>query len=110
MLDGANGLLFVKLENILRREASTHVRLLIELLTCEPRPTSSSFLSRKAALELKPQHWPGQPELLHVYVNHWISEISQMMLPFLQNTYLRETLLDRVGALYALDISAREAR
>jgi hypothetical protein len=67
VLEGAHGQLFVKLKNILRSEKHqlTWVSL-IELLTHEPRPTGSSFLSRKAALELKPQNKPGQPEPLHV--------------------------------------------
>jgi hypothetical protein len=59
VLEGAHGQLFVKLDNILRNHQPTWASL-IESLTHEPRPTSSSFLSRKAALVLKPQNKPGQ--------------------------------------------------
>ena len=111
VLEGAHGQLFVKLENILRSEKHQPTwASLIELLTHDPRPTSSSFLSRKAALELKPQNKPGQPEPLHVYVDRWISEISQTFGDAAldeQDTYLPEALLDRVGSLYALDLTAR---
>jgi len=73
------------------------------LLTLEPRPTGSSFLSRKAALELKPENMLGQLEPLHVYVDRWISEISQTFGDAAVDeldTYLPEALLDRVGTLY----------
>jgi hypothetical protein len=67
VLEGAHGQLFVKLENILLSEKHQPTwAFLIELLTHESRPTSSSFLSRKAALELKPQNKPGQLEPLRV--------------------------------------------
>ena len=56
VLEGAHGQLFVKLENILRNQKHQPTwASLIESLTHEPRPTSSSYLSRKAALELKPK-------------------------------------------------------
>jgi hypothetical protein len=101
----------VKLENILRSEKHQPTWASpIGLLAHEPRPTSSSFLSRKAALELKPQNKPGQLEPLHVYVDRWISEISQTFGDAAldeQDTYLPEALLDRVGTLYALDLTAR---
>jgi len=111
VLEGAHGQLFVKLENILRSEKHQPTwASLIELLTHEPRPTGSSFLSRKAALELKPQNKLGLLEPLHVYVDRWISEISQTFgdaaLDEL-DTYLPEALLDRVGTLYGLDLTAR---
>jgi hypothetical protein len=111
VLEGAHGQLFVKLENILRNQKHQPTwASLIESLTHEPRPTRSSFLFRKAALELKPQNKPGQTEPLHVYVDRWISEVSQIFGDAAleeQNTYLPEALLDRVGTLYALDLTAR---
>ncbi len=111
MLEGAHGQLFVKLENILRSEKHQPTwASLIELLTHEPRLTGSSFLSRKAALELKPKNKLGQLEPLHVYVDRWISEISQTFGDAALNeldTYLPEALLDRVGTLYGLDLTAR---
>ena len=111
VLEGAHGQLFVKLENILRNQKHQPTwASLIESMTHEPRPTRSSFLSRKAALELKPQNKPGQTEPLHVYVDRWISEVSQIFGDAAleeQNTYLPEALLDRVGTLYALDLTAR---
>jgi hypothetical protein len=111
VLEGAHGQLFVKLENIIHSEKHQPTwASLIELLTHEPRPTGSSFLSCKAALEFKPQNKPGQLKPLHVYVDRWISEISQTFGDAAldeQDTYLPEALLDRVGTLYALDRTAR---
>ncbi len=45
-----------------------------------------------------------------MYVDRWISKISQTFGDAAldeQNTYLPEALLDRVGSLYALDLTAR---
>jgi hypothetical protein len=51
--------LFAKLENILRSEKHQITwASLNELHIHEPQPTKSSFLFRKAALELKPQNNP----------------------------------------------------
>jgi hypothetical protein len=70
---------------------------LIELLTHEPRPISSSFFrSPQSCPRAKAAEQAGQPDPLHVYVDRWVSEISQTFADAAldeQNNYLPDDLV-----------------